>query len=646
MATGKRNDPNAVNEESKPGVNLHNIVGNMVVGTAGHVDHGKTTLIKALTGIDADRLAEEKRRGITIDLGFAHLQLTPDLRIGFVDVPGHERFVRNMLAGVGGMDLVMLVIAADESIKPQTREHFDICRLLGIAQGIVVITKSDSVDDELLDLVRLEVEEFVAGSFLERAPVIAVSAVTGAGLEELRRCLEQAGRLVAARDIARPARLSIDRAFSIRGFGTVVTGTLLSGAVTRESELELLPSRRTLRIRGIQTYGHAADRSEAGTRTALNIPDIEHREIQRGMVLAEPDRFETTRVVDCRVELLASAPALRNRAPVHFHSGTAEIEGRVRLFGKEKLEPGASCFARLRLREPAVLAPGDRFILRRFSPVVTIGGGAVIDLRPPRERRLARIEARLRILSADDAVAKVALLVEESAFGLGASDLARRLGVNPEQALADARQAKVTVLDPPGWVVARAWVQSTRAAILKLLQAHHSAAPLAPGMAKSELKAHLPADLPPFLFDALLAGMPELALEADHVRHRAHQVTMNADEERARQHIASAFEHAGLAVPPVAEVIAQTGLDAARSQTLLRMLLKDRTLIRVSDDLVFHGAAIVRLKQLLSARKSESFTVSTFKDWTGISRKYAVPLLEFLDREKVTLRKGDVRVVI
>ena len=353
---------------------------NIIVGTAGHIDHGKTALVKALTGIDADRLEEEKRRGITIDLGFAHLELTPALRLGFVDVPGHERFIKNMLAGVGGIDLLLFVVAADESIKPQTREHFDICRLLGIPRGIIALTKADLVDDDILGLVRLEVEEMVAGSFLEGAPVVPVSSVTGAGLDDLRRELTRVATEVGEKNAAGYFRLPIDRVFSVKGFGTVATGTLISGSVAKEQEVEVYPGGRRLRVRGVQVHGSTAGRARAGQRTAVNLADIEPAELARGDVLSEPGRFRAVKQIDCRLDLLASAKPLKHRAPVHFHSGTAEIEAEVRMLeGTAAMRPGSAAYVRLILRDAALLVPGDRFIIRMFSPVVTIGGGVVVD---------------------------------------------------------------------------------------------------------------------------------------------------------------------------------------------------------------------------------------------------------------------------
>ena len=399
---------------------------NIIIGSAGHIDHGKTALVRALTGIDTDRLKEEKQRGISIDLGFAHLQISQNVRLGFVDVPGHERFIKNMLAGVGGIDLVLFVIAADESIKPQTREHFDICRLLGIRNGIVVLTKSDLVDNDLIDLVRLEVDEFVRGSFLENAPVVAVSSTTGAGLKELRAELEKMAAAVPEKDASQYFRLPIDRAFSMRGFGTVVTGTLVSGSVRTEQEVELHPARQRVRVRGIQVHGASVTEASAGQRTALNVAGIEAAELQRGMLLAEAGRFRATTQVDCVFELLPSARPLKHRAPVHFHAGTAEVEAEMRrLRGTDPLAPGSRDYVRFLLNEPLLLLPGDRFIVRMFSPVVTIGGGRVLDIAAP--RRAA--PDRMRTLETAPLADRITLLVSETRYGMGMPELVARTGL-------------------------------------------------------------------------------------------------------------------------------------------------------------------------------------------------------------------------
>ncbi|HLI85810.1 MAG TPA: selenocysteine-specific translation elongation factor [Bryobacteraceae bacterium] len=635
----------------------------ILVGTAGHIDHGKTSLVRALTGIDTDRLEEEKRRGITIDLGFAHLQLTPDLQLGFVDVPGHERFVKNMLAGIGGIDLVLFVVAADESIKPQTREHFDICRLLGIPRGVIALTKADLVDREILDLVRLEMEELVAGSFLEGAPVVPVSSTTGQGLAELRKALENAARASRpARSSAGHFRLPIDRVFSVKGFGTVVTGTLFSGSVAKDREVEVYPSGRRLRVRGVQVHGASAGRALAGQRTALNLADIDPAELRRGDVLSEPGRFRAATRFDCRLDLLPSAKPLRNRAPVHFHSGTAEIEAEIRLLesalesngassGPAALQPGASGYVRVVLREPALLLPGDRFIIRMFSPVVTIGGGAVLDIGERRYKGDGGARERLRVLEGSDLSARVALLVKEAPFGLGIADLVARTGL--AQAEIEAAATSVAVLAQPApWYVDRAWFQALRKESVKVVGEFHRQNPLLPGIPRQDLRARLfpehrggPA-APGFLLDAALNGVRELVSEGEIVRARSHKLVLKEDEEQARAAIERAFEKAGLATPAVAEVLAGSGVEPSRARSLLQILLRERRLVRVSEELVFHHSALEGLRQLLAARKATRFTVAAFKDWTGVSRKYAIPLLEYLDRERVTRREGEERLVL
>ena len=358
----------------------------VIVGTAGHIDHGKSTLVEALTGTHPDRLEEEKRRGITIDLGFAFLSLD-GVRLGFVDVPGHEKFVRNMLAGAGGIDVVLLVVAADESIKPQTREHFEICQLLGIPRGLVAVTKADLVEPDVVGLVKLEVEEFVRSSFLQGAPIVPVSARTGTGLDTLKAELLRSAQAAPKKDASRHLRLPIDRSFAMKGFGTVVTGTLVAGSVTIDDEVELYATGKRLRVRGLHSGGTPVGSAVAGQRTAVNLAGIDHAEITRGMSLAPPGIFEPSDRVDARITVLASAKRVKNRARVHFHQGTAETIAEVILLEGDELSPGTSGYAQLRLKEKALLLPGDRFILRQFSPVVTIGGGTVVDPRPARHRR-------------------------------------------------------------------------------------------------------------------------------------------------------------------------------------------------------------------------------------------------------------------
>ena len=394
-----------------------------------------------------------------------------------------------MLAGVGGIDLVLFVVAADESIKPQTREHFDICRLLGIPRGIAVLTKADLVDRDILDLVRLEVEEFVAGSFLEGAPVVPVSSTTGAGIADLRRALESVSQSVVQKSAAGHFRLPIDRVFTTKGFGTVITGTLISGSVSREQEVELYPTGRRLRVRGVQVYGKPADGATAGQRTAVNLADIEPAEITRGMVLSVPGRFRAVRLLDGTLELLPSAKPLKQRAPVHFHAGTAEIEAEVRLLGGAAvLKPGERAYARIVLREPALLLPGDRFIIRMFSPVVTIGGGVVLDTGGVRYRKADNVAERLNVLAGADPVAKIALLVRESKCGAGASELVARTGLLENDMETATRSGFAFVRQPHLWLMDRAWFDRTRQHLAETVRDFHRAHPLLPGMAKEDLR--------------------------------------------------------------------------------------------------------------------------------------------------------------
>jgi selenocysteine-specific elongation factor len=621
---------------------------NMIVGTAGHIDHGKTALVKALTGIDTDRLEEEKRRGISIDLGFAHLDLSPGVRIGFVDVPGHERFIKNMLAGIGGIDLVLLVIAADESIKPQTREHFDICRLLGIRNGIVVLTKSDLVDPEVVELAKLEAQEFVAGSFLEGAPLVAVSAVTGAGLDELRALLLEMASAIPAKDSSRYFRLPIDRAFSMRGFGTVVTGTLVSGSVAREQEVELTPVGRLLRVRGVQVHGQAAERAFAGQRTAVNLAAIEPSDIARGMVLTEPGRFRAAGRIDCALDLLPSARPLKNRAPVHFHSGAAEVEAEIRLIaGSEPVRPGSRQYVRFVLRDPLLLLPGDRFIIRMFSPVVTIGGGVVLDTTGHRYRRGEPAAGRLRVLEFGGPEERVALLVRESKYGLGMSDLVAATGLMSAEIGQAAKSSGLIALEQPEFrLLDRDWFREAVARVTAALRDFHVRNPLAEGMPKQELRSREMPGAPAFLLDALVARAAGIVAEGETVRLASHQVVLKQDEEQASGSIEKVFLDAGLTVPPVAEVLAKSGVEPARARSLLQMLIRQGRLVKIGDDLVFHRAALDGLPARLAPHKGQRLTVPQFKYLAAVSRKYAIPLLEYLDRERVTRRDGDDRIIL
>src|SRR5712692_8829608 len=549
----------------------------VIVGTAGHIDHGKSALVEALTGTHPDRLEEEKRRGITIDLGFAFLALE-GVRLGFVDVPGHERFVRNMLAGAGGIDVLLLVVAADESIKPQTREHFDICRLLGVRRGLIALTKSDLVDADTLGLVQLEVEEFVRGSFLDGAPIVPVSARTGAGLDRLKQELRRVALNAPAKDATRHFRLPIDRSFAVKGFGTVVTGTLISGSVTVEDEVELLPGGRRVRVRGIQSGGQAAARAVAGQRTALNLAGVEHGDVGRGMVLAPSGRFVPTRRLDAEVELLPSARPIERRTRVHFHAGTAETTAVLLLLDRDTLQPGESALVQLQLAEPVVALLGDSFILRQFSPMITIGGGVVLLNTPPRHRR--RDTASLELLSAlagggHDHV--LHHLVAYEPRGLSAKDILARTGWL-ETEIRDAAERLVraklaTLVSDAGGDSTIVVATQHRKALLERMrrevETFHRANPLAEGISKEELRVRLRRHAGPALFRAALQELDqagELRATGDVVKRAGREISLAPDEARAREQIEQAFSRAGLAVPALKDVLAAAGVEPKRAQ--------------------------------------------------------------------------------
>jgi selenocysteine-specific elongation factor len=630
---------------------------NIIVGTAGHIDHGKSSLIKALTGTDPDRLEEEKRRGITIDLGFAFLDLG-DVRVGFVDVPGHERFVRNMLAGVGGIDVVLLVIAADEGIKPQTREHFDICKLLGIPRGIVAITKSDLVDDDVLGLVRLEIEDFLRGSFLDSAPIVSISSRTGAGLEALKDNLLRLAESIPAKNSEQHFRLPVDRSFAMKGFGTVVTGTTISGGVNVEDEVELYPTGKRLRVRGLHSGGKQIAQASAGQRTAVNLAGVEHGDIKRGMVLAPVGIFEPTRRIDARVTVLASAKALKNRARVHFHQGTADVVAEVVLIGaKSATAPGNSAFAQLKFDEKILVLPGDRFILRQFSPVETVAGGIVLDIQPPRHKNKdLTVEPFLEALERGNQDAVLAAMVERSAQGLTAKEILARTGWTSSQIqetisklVASGRER--TVAEHPALIASTDALAQCALALKKVVEGFHGANPLLPGIPKQDLFGRLKISRAEILEAALsdLVQAKTVAISGDIVHIAGRGTVLTAEETKAKASIEHEFEAAGLAVPGFAEILGRLPVDSKRAEKLLQILLREKVLVRVGSDLIFHQSALVRLREMLAKYRKErgaQLPIATFKELTGVSRKYAIPLLEHLDRERVTRRVGDQRVIM
>jgi len=629
----------------------------VIVGTAGHIDHGKSSLVEALTGTHPDRLEEEKRRGITIDLGFAFLEEN-GVRFGFVDVPGHERFVSNMLAGAAGVDLVLLVIAADESIKPQTREHFDISRLLGVKRGVVALTKSDLVDADTAGLVRLEVEEYLLGSFLEGAPIVSVSARTQTGLPELKQALLAVAQQAEGKDVARYFRLPIDRAFAIKGFGAVVTGTLISGSVAPGDEVEVFPAGKRLRVRGVQSGGKTVERAVAGQRTAVNLAGIEHNALQRGMVLATPGKFRATQRIDTRLELLRSAPKMKHRSRVHFHSGTCETVAELGFYAQKELAPGQSAFAQLRLQDDVLVLPGDRFIVRQFSPVTTIGGGVALDplARRPTLRDTGRV-AFLEILERGDRLEVLAAMTERAVLGISFEEIVARTGwIENEihaaaKKLAEGGRIKIVSADPLVLLSGKSF-DEVRQKIAARIEKFHKENPLLPGISREDLRSSLGRRVRPETFRAALDDLltqKKLETHGEIVKRAGAAIHLDPEETRAKEQIEKAFATASLAVPSLKEVLSKLPVEARRAEKILQILLRDKILVRVTPELIFHQDALAQLRDRLSVfkkMKGERISVPAFKELTGITRKYAIPLLEYLDRERVTRRAGDERVIL
>jgi selenocysteine-specific elongation factor len=629
----------------------------VIVGTAGHIDHGKSTLVEALTGTHPDRLAEEKRRGITIDLGFAFLE-EESVRFGFVDVPGHERFISNMLAGAAGIDVVLLVIAADESIKPQTLEHFDICRLLGVQRGVVVLTKSDMVDADTLELVRLEAEDFLRGSFLERATIVPVSAKTGAGLAELKQALRSAATEIQGKDSARYFRLPIDRAFAMKGFGSVVTGTLISGSVGPGDEVELFPGGEKLRVRGVHSGGKTVERATPGQRTAVNLAGIDHTALKRGMVLASPGKFRKTRRIDVRLELLPSARKIKQGTRVHFHAGTVETIAEIFLHGEKELPPGGSAFANLKLQDEVLVLPGDRFIVRQFSPVVTIGGGAVLDplARRPMLKDMGRA-AFLATLERGSREEILSSMTERALLGLGHDEIVARTAWTEKEIheaatnISSSGRVKI-VSTEPSLLVSGKLFEEVRKKILEKVDKFQKENPLSPGMMREDLRASLGRRVRNETFRAALeelAAQKKLDAQGELVKKAGSEIALQPEEAKAKEQIEAAFASAGLAVPSVKEVLDKLTVEPKRAEKLLQILLREKTVVRVTQELIFHRGALAQLKEQLSGykkAKGDRISVPVFKELAGITRKYAIPLLEYLDRERVTRRAGEERVIL
>ena len=627
----------------------------VVVGTAGHIDHGKTSLVKALTGTDTDRLPEEKARGITIDLGFAFLEEPDGLTIEIVDVPGHERFIKNMLAGIGGIDVAMLVIAADEGVMPQTREHFGICSLLHVRRGLVVLTKTDLVEPDWLELVREDVAELVRGTFLDGGPIVGVSAKTGEGIAELRATLRTLAATVPARGTDQLPRLPIDRVFTIKGFGTVITGTLMAGRLRVDDRVEVFPAGVQAKVRGLQAHGHAVTESSAGQRTAVNLQGVERVAVDRGNVLGLAGTLVPSELVDGTLELLADAPRpLKTRDRVRVHTGTSEIMARVLLLDRQELTPGESTLARLRLEAPLVALPGDRFVIRSYSPMVTIGGGTLLDIAPPRFKRKApALLAHLTLLREDRPEAVVEEHVRHAGGGgVRVAPLSGRVPFGPERlrGLLDVLQAggRIVAIDRDWFVHGEALARLRDLAVATLEQ-FHRASPLRPGMSREELRGR--AGAPDERVFAHLLGALEtdgiVRTDRDKVSLAAHSVRLSPEQQKAADRLEQEFLTAAAAPPSPEEALARAGQSGDEEHELFQVLVEARKLVRVKESLYFHAQALEAIQDKLVAmlRERKEIGPGDIKDLLGISRKYAIPLLEFFDSRRVTARVGERRVL-
>jgi selenocysteine-specific elongation factor len=627
-----------------------------VVGTAGHVDHGKSTLIKALTGIDPDRLLEEKERGMTIDLGFAWLKLPNGQEVSIVDVPGHERFVHNMLAGVGGIDIALLVVAADEGIMPQTREHLAILDLLGVESGVVAITKSDLVEQEWLELVQAEIEETLAGTSLAGASLVPVSSLSGAGLDELRRVLQEQLSHERARRVTGKPRLPIDRIFTMPGFGTVVTGTLIDGELRLGQELEVQPGGRKSRVRGLQSHKRKAETVPAGTRVAVNLSGLATDDLVRGQVLTSTGWLHPTRVVDARLRLIKGAPRpLSHNALVTFHTGAAETLAKVGLLDRGSLEPGQSGWAQLRLQDPLAVTKGDLFIVRWPSPSATIGGGTVVEPHPKRHRRFQdKVLSQLAVLEKGtprEILLEHLVAREPTEFDA----LTRRSGLS-----ADVAQAEMGELVRSGEVIALDGQKATLAAqtlvvsaagwerlvgrLTSALESYHRSFPLRRGMPKEELRTRLGVDAR--LFQRLLQrllGVGVLTEAGPLLSLAEHRVVLSPEQERQVSTLLALLEQYGVAPPSRAELESELRL----SPELLQVLLDQGQLVEVSADLLYPKAVYEQMVErvVTAIRERGPITVAEVRDLFDTSRKYALALMNHLDERKLTRRVGDERVL-
>ncbi len=635
----------------------------IILGTAGHVDHGKTSLIKALTGIDTDRLKEEKKRGITIELGFAHLDLPCGHRIGIVDVPGHEKFVRNMVAGAAGMDLVAFIIAADEGIMQQTKEHFEICQLLGIKNGVIILTKIDMVDEDWLEMVKEDVREYFHESFLKNAPVLMVSSVTGEGVDDVKNELNKKISTLSFHEEFGPFRLAVDRVFSMKGFGTVITGSSLSGRISVGDDVEFYPSETVAKIRGIQVHSDNVEMVEAGHRTAINLQGIEKDEISRGDIAATPGSLVNSTLLDADFHYLASNPkALKNRTQVRVHVGTREITGRIVMLDRDFIDPGEDVGIQLILQEPVALWPGDRYVLRSYSPVRTIGGGVILNNAPIKRKRTTEKDQDINrqvfsVYHEGSLEERMLLFLKEAGLkGLTQDQLATRLGLFgnklKKQLQKPISSGKIFVVDSDCQrLVAATVLKQLTDIIQSTLREYHKDFPLKSGLIKEELRTGIrpPVDQKVFLYAlGLLVKKNVIVQDQAEVRLSDFEVILQVDEEDLKKEIKDIYMNAALKPPLYKEVLSSM---AAYPENQVRqvfdLLLREGKLVKVNEALCFHAEELENLALQVTEfiKREGEIDAQRFKQLTGLTRKFSIPLMEYFDKIKLTIRIDDKRVL-
>ena len=628
----------------------------IILGTSGHIDHGKTALVKALTGIDTDRLKEEKARGITIELGFASLEIDNDIQVGIVDVPGHERFVRHMVAGASGMDIVCMIIAADEGVMPQTREHLEICQLLDIQQGMIVITKSDLVDEDFLELVLDDISDCMKGTFLENAPVIPCSSRSGEGIDNVLTCIKELCRNIQPKSMADIFRLPIDRVFSMKGFGAVVTGTQLSGQVSVGDSVMIYPSKKMARVRGLQSHQHKIETAYSGMRCAVNLQGIDRGQINRGDVLSHADCLQPTFMVDAHFQYLESNERpLEFRTKIRFHTGTSEMPAYIILLDQEHLLPGDNALVQIRFDQPLCLMRGDRFVLRQFSPVLTIGGGVIIHpLAPKRKRFRPEILSDMKQLGDASDLDCLTIHIQKSGYsGITLTRLKQCTALNDStienylQALLNKTEIELLDTDHKRYVHQQT-LTTWKEKICKKIQQYHNDWPHRVGMPRQELKSRFPAAFPSVLFQRLLDDlMASQTIEShqEFVLLKAHRPALSDDMQQIKDKLYNIIQNNGLAPPLIKELANQCDKNVSQVETILAFLENEGRIVRITQDMpVCHHILADLTKRLIAYLEThETITTKDFKDLVNVSRKYAIPLIEYFDRKKITLRVGDFR---